>query len=223
LLASIGIEKGKPFAPEPRERGILTEAVAVANATARAIAFRPRDPSAYRYEGSAWYTPFLGNSYRYERRGVRLLDARAMFFYLATMTTPAMVVSKPGAGSQYALAATDSRGRYLDGGRSYQLSLPKDIPAKDFWSVVVYDPQTRSLLQTPRSSRPSLNSETGGVVMNPDGSTTIHFGPEAPEGKESNWIQTVPGKGWFTILRLYGPLESWFVKTWRPGEIEEER
>ncbi len=109
LLASIGIEKGKPFAPDPRQRRILTEAVAVANATARAIAFRPRERSAYRYEGSAWYTPFVGNSYRYERRGVRLLDARAMFFYLATMTTPAMVVTKVGAGSQYALAATDSQ------------------------------------------------------------------------------------------------------------------
>jgi hypothetical protein len=150
-----------------------------------------------------------------------LLDARAMFFYLATMTTPAMVVAKVGAGSQYAFAATDSRGRYLDGGRAYRLSLPKDIPAKDFWSVVVYDPQTRSLLQTPRSSRPSLNSQTGGVVTNTDGSTMIYFGPEAPAGKESNWIQTVPGKGWFTILRLYGPLEQWFTGTWRPGEIEQ--
>ena len=221
LLASIGLEKGKPFAPDPQQRGILTDAVAVANATARALAFRPRDRSAYRYEGSAWYTPFIGNSYRYERRGVRLLDARAMFFYLATMTTPAMVVTKVGAGSQYALAATDSQGRYLEGARSYHLVLPKDVPAKEFWSVVVYDPQTRSLLQTPRSTRPSLNSQTGAVVTNADGSTTIYFGPEAPEGHESNWIQTVPGKGWFMILRLYGPLETWFTKTWRPGEVEE--
>jgi len=81
LLASIGIEKTQPFAPDQRRRAILSDAVAVANATARAIAFRPRDASAYRYEGSSWYTPFVGNSYRYERRGVRLLDARTMFFY----------------------------------------------------------------------------------------------------------------------------------------------
>ena len=137
------------------------------------------------------------------------------------MTTPAMVVTKVGAGSQYALAATDSKGRYLIGGSSYQLLLPKDIPAKDFWSVVVYDPQTRSLLQTPRTARPSLSSQSGQVLANPDGSTTIYFGPAAPEGKESNWIQTVPGKGWFTILRLYGPLESWFTRAWRPGQIEQ--
>jgi len=220
LLAAIGIEKGKPFAPNARMRALLTEAASVGNATARAIAFRQRDSTAYLYDGSGWFTPFIGNSYRYLRRNVRLLDARTMFFYLATMTTPAMVTKKIGVGSQYALAATDSRGSYLDGAGQYQLTLPQGIPAKDFWSIVVYDPQTRSMLQTPRTTRPSLSSQTSNVVPNPDGSTTIYFGPEPPEGRESNWIQTVPGKGWFTILRLYGPLEPWFDKSWRPGEIE---
>jgi hypothetical protein len=220
LLASIGIEKGKAFAPDARMRALLSDAARVGNATARAIAFRPRDDAAQRYEGAAWITPFIGNSYRFARRNVRLLDARAMFFYLATMTTPAMVNAKLGVGSQYALAVTDSQGRYLDGAKRYALTLPKGIPAKDFWSIVVYDPQTRSMLQTPRTARPSLSSQTGDVVPNPDGSTTIYFGPDAPEGKETNWIQTVPGKGWFTILRLYGPLKSWFTKEWKPGEIQ---
>ncbi|NNK09505.1 MAG: DUF1254 domain-containing protein [Myxococcales bacterium] len=223
LLASIGIEKGKPFSADTRMRGILSDAAAVANATARAIAFRHRDPAAYLYEDSGWYTSFVGKSHRYERGGVRMLDARTMFFYLATMTTPAMVATKLGVGSQYALAATDSDGRYLDGTKRYELNLPRGIPAKDFWSIVVYDPQTRSLLQTPRTSRPSLSSHSGEVVPNVDGSTTIYFGPSPPEGKASNWIQTVPGKGWFTILRLYGPLKPWFDKTWRPGEISSIR
>ncbi|NNE17099.1 MAG: DUF1254 domain-containing protein, partial [Myxococcales bacterium] len=223
LLSSIGIAKGKSFSADGRMRATLTDAAAVANATARALAFRHRDPAAYLYDKSGWYTAFVGKSYRYERAGVRMLDARTMFFYLATMSTPAMVATKVGVGSQYGLAATDSQGRYLDGGKRYQLTLPKDIPAKDFWSIVVYDPQTRSLLQTPRTSRPSLNSQTGDVVANPDGSTTIHFGPTAPVGHETNWVQTVPGKGWFTILRLYGPLQTWFAKTWRPGEIVGER
>lgn len=223
LMAAIGIEKEKPFSPDVRMRGTLTDAAAVANATARAIGFRHRDPAAYLYEGSGWYTAFVGNSYRFERGGVRMLDARTMFFYLATMTSPAMVTAKVGVGSQYGLAATDSEGRYLDGGKRYWITLPEEIPAKDFWSIVVYDPQTRSLLQTSRTTRPSLNSQTGDVVPNADGSTTIHFGPSAPEGTETNWIQTVPGKGWFTILRLYGPLKPWFSKTWRPGEISEVR
>ena len=220
LLSAIGIERGKSFAPNARMRALLTDAVAVGNATARALAFRQRDPSAYLYESSGWYTPFIGNSYRFAKRGARLLDARTTYFYLATMTTPAMVSAKIGVGSQYALAATDAEGRYLDGAKQYTLTLPKGIPAKDFWSIVLYDPQTRSMLQTPRTTRPSLGSQTDDLVPNLDGSITIHFGPTAPAGKATNWIQTVPGKGWFTILRLYGPLRTWFDKSWRPGEIE---
>jgi hypothetical protein len=84
---------------------------------------------------------------------------------------------------------------------------------------VLYDPRTRSILQTPRTAFPSLNSERSSVEMN-GAARAIYFGPEAPAGKERNWIQTVPGKGFFVILRLYGPLEPWFEKTWRPGEIE---
>jgi hypothetical protein len=84
--------------------------------------------------------------------------------------------------------------------------------------VIPYDTQTRSVLQTDQRDT-ALSSETGTVQVNLDGSVDVYFGPEAPAGKESNWIQTVPDKGWFTILRLYSPLEPWFDKTWRPGEI----
>ncbi|MFZ1866253.1 MAG: DUF1254 domain-containing protein [Polyangiales bacterium] len=220
LLATVGIEHGTRFAPDPRMKAILVEAAAVANATARALAFRPRDVSAYLYDGSAWYSPFLGGSHEFLREGARQLDARSMFFSLATMTSPAMVHEQVGVGSQYGFAATDAEGNYLDGAGSYRLVLPKDVPAKDFWSIAVYDPQTRSMLQTPRTATPSLNSKRGEMAPNEDGSITIYFGPEPPAGKERNWIQTVPGKGWFAILRLYGPLDAWFDKTWRPGEIE---
>jgi hypothetical protein len=125
-----------------------------------------------------------------------------------------------GVGSQYAVAAVDAAGDYLDGSKTYSLTLPAGIPAKDFWSFVLYDPQTRSMLQTPGTSYPSIGSQSGHISTNADGSTTILFAPEAPEGDNSNWVQTVPGKGWFTILRLYGPLEPWFDRSWRPGEIE---
>ena len=113
----------------------------------------------------------------------------------------------------------DASGQWLDGGRHYRLTLPPDVPAKNFWSVIVYDPQTRSLLQT-EDRYPSLNSLSGSVAANSDGSIDLHFGPEPGEDHNGNWIRTVPGKGWFTILRLYGPLDPWFDKTWRPGEIE---
>ena len=124
-----------------------------------------------------------------------------------------------GVGSQYAMADHDAAGRYLDGGKSYRLHLPPDIPAKDFWSLVVYDPQTRSLLQTDQRV-PSTGSQKQGILLNPDTSVDVFFGPESPPGREANWVQTIPGKGWFVYLRLYGPLEPWFDKTWRPGEIE---
>ena len=131
-----------------------------------------------------------------------------------------MVVKMAGIGSQYAVAERDARGRYLEGSKSYRLHLPPNIPAKDFWSVIVHDPQTRSMLQTDQQF-PSISSQKQGLVVNADSSVDVYFGAEPPAGKEANWIQTLPGKGWFVALRLYGPLEPWFDKTWRPGEIEE--
>ena len=151
-LASIGIEKGKPFNPDDRMKGILKDAVAIANATARALAFRPRSETIYIYgDESAWFTAFDGGSYQWlhnDGNGGRNKDARTLFFYIATVNTPAMVLEMIGAGSQYALAALDSKGRYLDGAQDYKLTIPSDVPAKDFWSLVVYDPQTRSMVQT---------------------------------------------------------------------------
>ncbi len=221
LLAAIGVQKGKSFTPDGRMRAILEEAAAVGNATARAISFRTRDSRAYYYEDSAWFTAFVGGSHEFLREsGARDLDARTMFHYGYTTVTPAMVAKMVGVGSQYAVAALDAEGNYLDGSKTYELTLPAGIPARDFWSFVNYDPQTRSLLQTPSTPFPSVSSQSGSVQSNPDGSTTIWFGPEPPAGKETNWVPTVPGKGWFTVLRLYGPLEPWFDGSWRPGEIE---
>ena len=219
LLASIGIVKGKPFAPDDRLRARLVEAAALGNATARTLAFKPRDPLAYYYPDSSWKNIWPGGSPDFLVDGVRLLDARAAFFYIATGNTPAMTVAMPGVGSQYAWTAEDASGAWLDGSRRYRLTLPPDIPAKNFWSIIVYDPQTRSLLQTD-DRYPSLNSLTGTVAANADGSIDLYFGPDPDDDHNSNWIRTVPGKGWFTFLRLYGPLDPWFDKTWRPGEIE---
>jgi hypothetical protein len=219
-LAAIGIVKGKPFAPGARMRKILTEAAAVGNATARAIAFRPREEAFYFYPGeSTWFTPFVGGSSEFIQNNARLLDARTSFFYLATGITPAMSEKIVGAGSQYACATLDADRNYLDGGKNYRLHLPPNIPVKTFWSIIPYDTQTRSVLQTDQRDT-ALTSESGTVKANADGSVDVYFGPTAQAGKESNWIQTVPGKGWFTLLRLYGALDPWFDKTWRPGEIE---
>jgi len=222
LAAAIGIQKGKPFEPDGRMQAILKDAAAVGNATARSVTLDLRYPEAFIYEDSEWKVGFIGGDYRWLRdggAGGRFLDARTLFFYFATVNTPAMVAKIVGAGSQYAWTERDGNGEYLDGAKNYTLNVPANPPVNDFWSVVVYDPQTRSQLQTGQPF-PSRNDQKYDLLENEDGSVTLYFGPEAPAGKEVNWIQTVPGKGWFAILRLYGPLEPWFDKTWQPGEIE---
>lgn len=222
MMASIGLQKDKKFAPDARMKKLLVDAMKIGNASARAIFFNPRMPGAYKWEGSQWKTFFIGGDYKWlieGGKGGRNLDARTYFFYLATVNTPAMVMKFVGKGSQYAGADKDKDGNYLYGDKNYKLNIPANVPAKDFWSVVVYDPQTRSELQTSQKF-PSKNSKKAGLVKNQDGSVDVYFGPKPPAGKEGNWIETVPGKGWFVVLRLYGPLDPWFDNEWQPGEIE---
>lgn len=219
FYASIGIQKGSPFAPDERMKKILTEAAAVGDATARAIAFKIRQQADYYYANSAWRLPFLGGYKFEEQPGVLNLDGYIMYYFAATGVTPAMEEKMVGRGSQYAWAVEDANHNPLDGGNNYKLHLPPNIPVKDFWSVILYSNQTRSMIQTDQRF-PSVSSQTKGLLVNADGSVDVYFGPKAPAGKERNWVQTIPGKGWNVILRLYGPLEPWFNKTWRPGEIE---
>ncbi|MGH3705573.1 MAG: DUF1214 domain-containing protein, partial [Agromyces sp.] len=114
----------------------------------------------------------------------------------------------------------DAQGRILDGARSYRLRVDANPPAKNFWSVDLYDTQTRSLLVIPSTPYPALASNDGELKANDDGSFDLFFGPTAPAGTESNWVETVPGKSWFPLFRLYGPLEPWFDQTWRLNEFE---
>ena len=155
--------------------------------------------------------------------GARTLNSRTAMFFYATGITPAMIMRLTGIGSQYLGAFVDANGEYFDGSKTYKMTLPPKVPAEKFWSLPLYDNQTRSMLDTPQrypragsQSYPSPAAEP-----NADGSTTIYFAPTQPEGvKRGNWIQTDPKKGWNTLLRLYSPLEPFFTKEWRPSEIE---
>jgi hypothetical protein len=217
-LAAIGIKKGQPFEPDERMRAILTDAVAVGNATARSIIFAQRDPRGFYFDDRQWKTNFIGGSSEFYDNGERMLDSRVLFHYYATVITPAMATPAVGSGSVYAYAERDAKGDYLDGGRTYSITLPAPIPVNNFWSFMVYDNQTRSMLETDQKAA-GVDSNSPDLVANADGSYTVWFGPEAPAGKEGNWVQTMPGKGWNTLLRLYGPLEPWFEKTWQPGDF----
>jgi hypothetical protein len=155
--------------------------------------------------------------------GARTLNSRTAMFFYATYITPAMIMRLTGIGSQYLGAFVDSNGEYFDGAKVYKVTLPPNIPAEAFWSVTVYDNQSRSMLDTPQRY-PRAGSQsypTPAAEANADGSTTIYFAPKRPDGvKPGNWIQTDPKKGWNTLLRLYSPLEPFFTKKWRPSEIE---
>jgi len=234
LLASIGIVKGKPFAPDNRMRKILEDALVVGNATARTVSFAPRPEEGFAYyPDSQWFNMLFVGGYQfldpppeitpdgpvpYPSDGARKLNARIAFFYPYTGITPAMCMHLTGIGSQYVMAMRDGNGDFLDGDRNYKITLPPDIPQARFWSVMLYDRQTRSMLQTDQP-KPDVGSQSGTVATNGDGTTDIYIGPTAPEGHEANWLQTAPGKGFFAILRLYSPLPSFFDKTWRPSEI----
>ncbi len=221
-IAAIGIVKGQPFAPDERMQKVLTEAATLANATARTITFHPRIEGVRIYPdnpASVWSTAFANKNTSFEADGVMGLDARVLYYFNAGGVTPAMATSSPGQGSDYALALLDAQQKAFDGAKTYRLHLPKDVPVKDFWAITMYDTQTRSQLQTGQAF-PTIGSQTDGMTQNDDGSYDIYFAPEAPDDKEGNWLQTVPGKSWFTILRMYGPLEPWIDQSWRPGEIE---
>ena len=236
-IAALSIIKGKPFAPDARMKKIMTEALALANATSRSLFMSPRDQSWFYYPNSAWMNYLFVTGYEFETpipeitkdgvkpyppTGYRTMDARSNFFYGVTGITPAMAMRLPGIGSQYLFALADANKNYFDGAKTYKVTLPKGIPEANFWSFTLYDNMTRSMLDTPQrfpragsQSFPSPAAEASA-----DGSTTIYFSPKQPDGvKRGNWIQTDPNKGWFTILRLYSPLEPFFTKAWRPSEV----
>ena len=227
LFASIGIEKGKKFAPDERMKKILTDGVALGNAASRSIVWYPRydmnmeGVRIYPDTNSAWMMGFVGRNVFFTGKDGRTMnsDARVLFHYPYTAVTPAMATPREGTGSDYGIAYVDARKQPFDGSKTYKLNIPANPPVNNFWAVTIYDPQTRSMLQT-RQAFPTVGSQTKGIKMNEDGSTDIYFGSKAPEGYENNWLETVPGKSWFVILRMYGPLKPWIEKTWRPGEVE---
>jgi hypothetical protein len=220
-MRAIGIVKGQPFNPDARMKKILTDAVAIGNAYARVNTVYPKDSGhwVYKDEHTEWVMAYPDKDTYFLKDGARRMDGRLWMHYNAVCVTPAMALTRPGAGSDYMITGLDSEGLPLYGAKTYKLHLPPDFPVKDNWSVTIYDPQTRSMLQTDQMYA-GINSLSADQKKNADGSIDVIFAPKAPKGMEKNWVQTIPGKSWFIILRAYGPLAPWVDKTWRPGELE---
>ncbi|EAW35231.1 DUF1254 domain-containing protein [Lyngbya sp. PCC 8106] len=219
LLASIGMEFGKPFQPDAQLKSTLEEAVAVGAAMLRANMWDYVGDDKWIYKDRKWWNPFVGGKYTFDPAGYFNYDAQALFAAYATAVTPAMASKTVGGGSQYLCSHQDKDGNPLNGDKNYQLHIPAGIPAKNFWSLIVYDSASRSMIQVAKPM-PTISSYTDPVI-NEDGSVDLYFGPEAPAGKEKNWIETLPNKGWTGVFRLYGPLESFFDQTWKLNDIEE--
>jgi hypothetical protein len=231
MLASIGIIKGQPFNPDAPTRKIFDDAAKTGYKMSRVIGFE--DDVAGRsfrvYPDRRWLNPIADGTpanpggpfdLAWKRTAGNYvdLDTRIWFFTDYYSISPGMISQIPGKGAKYMIAFTDSTGAPLSGGASYRLKLPANIPAANFWSVTLYEAENASGLANGQPF-PSLGSRDK-PAQNADGSTELYLGPSAPDGKSANWLATVPGKGYFAILRLYSPTEPAINKSWKPGDLE---
>ncbi len=222
FLHTIGIEKGKTFDPTPRDREILDAAGRAAYKISKVTIgnLLPLEPGGTYFEGQQWINTFAGEDTEFQSSGTFTnLEQRTGFFTSAYSDAPGMVESIVGTGAKYPATLRDSQGQPLYGGNRYKLRLPADIPARLFWSVAVYDAWTASGLDNGQPF-PSINTMDK-PTFNEDGTIDFHFGPDDP-GDGVNWIRTVPDKGFFVIVRLYGPEQEFFDQTWVPGEMERQ-
>jgi hypothetical protein len=219
MLQRLGLEKGQPFKPTQRQDTLLRDAAAIGEAMAKANAFSKRFPG-IRYRPDTHWELLIPPSMDFEQDipGTTLFEERTTFFYEVMGASQAAMSKTPGAGSAYLSAYRQTDGEAFDGGKQYRLRVPANPPAKQFWSITLYDVDTRCLIQNEhkiadRSSRHEL-------VKNADGSVDLIFGPSRPAKMEDNWIPTTAGKAWFAYFRLFGPLEPYFDKSWRLPDIE---
>ncbi|WDF66180.1 DUF1254 domain-containing protein [Flavobacterium sp. KACC 22763] len=220
-LAVLGIKKGQPFKPDARLKAILEKAAKIANAQMRVQSFADRRPDRIVWKGRQWEWVAL----RFEDGDFNTpdyvdLDGRETWFYQAIGASPSMFRRKEGSGSLYWLGLKDAEGKYVDGSKTYKLTVPTPVPAKLFWSITIYDALTRSQVATDQNKAAlrslfELKDKIGGQ------SVDLYFGPKAPAGKEGQWIKTLPNRGWFAYIRIYGPEAGAFNGTWKPGDFEE--
>jgi hypothetical protein len=220
MLKALGLEPGKPFAPDARQAKILSEAAQLGDLMARTSAYAKRDAGAVVYPGKRWEyaVRFDLDQENPEKTRVQF-DERGEWFYEAIGMSTGMQGRVLGFGQVYLETATDAAGNWLDGGKCYRMRVDANAPVRQFWSITLYDNVTRGPLVTPQGAA-DMSSRRPDLVTNADGSVDVFFGPTRPAGA-TNWVQTLPGKGWFPYFRFYAATEAYFDKSWQLNDIEE--
>jgi len=220
LLSALGIEKGKPFSPDEHTTAVLERAAVAGRAQLLTSAFASNRPEIRAWPDRHWeWVGLVDDNADFETPAGLDLEARDRWFAQAIVASPAMFRRVEGGGSLYWLACRDSTGTYLDGGEQYRLSIPLPVPGQLFWSVTVYDAETRSQVQAEQGIA-ALRSLFELKDLPTDGTAELWFGPNAPAGAATAWIQTVPGRGWFAYIRIYGPEPPAFDGSWKPSDFE---
>jgi hypothetical protein len=218
MLKPLGIEKGKPFQLDARQQQILEQAAIVGESMARCLSYAKRQPEAKIWPGTQWKNAVLLEPHQ-ETEHHTALDERTAWFYEAVTLTDGMTTKTPGMGQQYIGIQKDKAANWLQGQNSYTLHIPPDAPVKQFWSITLYDTETRCFIDNPQQIA-GIDS-LADLIQNADGSIDLYFGPTAPSGKEKNWAPTVPGRGWFAYFRFYAPTEPYFDRSWSLPDIEK--
>jgi hypothetical protein len=222
MLESLGIEKGKPFQPDAKTRKAMRQAVTDAYFYMQEKFMEMRKSIAWwpdRHWADSMYTD-QDRGFRFEKHDAThhsmQIDPRAVHYFYG-IYWPNKLSKQPA--TQYLMAMADKDGSELQAGKSYKLTVPKDVPVKQFWSLIVYDMETYSFIYSPQM-RPGLSTfDMANMKKNEDGGVTIYFGPKAPSGLESNWIPTA-GKKPFPIMRFYGGTEAFWDKSWKMPDVE---
>ncbi len=217
-LKPLGIEKGKQFEPDARQKKILDDASLVGEAMARSLSYAKRQKEAQLWPGTHWKNAVLLEANQ-ETENHTSLDERTAWFYEAVTLSAGMTTKTPGVGQAYIGVQKDKIGQWLMGENSYRLRVPANAPVKQFWSMTLYDTETRVFIDN-KHEIPARDSRMD-LIKNADGSVDLYFGPTPPEGKEMNWVPTLPGKGWFAYFRFYAPTGAYFDRSWQLPDIEK--
>ncbi len=217
-LATLGIEKGKPFNPDARMKQIFEQGAKQGVAMSRAILYSSREADINYWPERHWEKMFVRNT-EFSVSDHNDIDARTLWHYQAIVVSPNLLSTIPRRGTSYLTSFKDDQGAFLMGNENYRLRVPAKPPVKKSWAVTAYDPLSRSLL---KSDGPINVGSLGDPVVNKDGSVDIYFGPgKAPKGKDKNYIQTDPKKGFFVVFRFYGPESGYIDKTWVLNDFEK--